>query len=909
MIHLPNMRPRQAARPVAAGRVAAGRVAGALRMALALCALVNLTTPASAQASNTNPVRNVRVCDVYARSVVLRWDAPLGASSATVSGYNLVWRVSGTPAFESKTVAAEWTKPTAVQLQPLDPTKTYSVSIYPLSLLGKKGAGITLDKVQPKGTYEAELKTLTNSGKTGFLYLPELDPIGGRVNLTKLNNDFYGARAGSANGTEFDHSSVAVNNQQHWHMILNDLGTGSITSRVKGAIHLADGGTRQVQWDCDRGPFARQTWYIVLTPNKVEQFLLFPNNGDTNTTNVWPREQIMLRFGINDVAVYRYSDGNLVSVKQFNWRGDVYTNVRQRMGLKLNQSGLTFLADTDYNGSLEERGSFLSDLSGWKECYMYFTFGSYNNKKFNTVLGTSATGVTQAQVAGGNMHWGNIAFSAPANKPTPVELSFFHEPNLARRASESAVDISSPLPIMIAQPIPNDAVARELVFTDRIGCIPCLTGRDKLVLKVNGVKLPNKFESQAWQEYPTYRWSLPAGVLRSGLNYVSIGQTGAPDPISIMNVHIDLHVPPTSTAIAAYVPPPAHPILDTMPNHTELEGWVIPELTLGTPDTPVKGALNIPITASAQRSAYLAGNFVAFDRLWVTLNNQAVWSLDTNADGLGSLAYQGTFTLDTTRFADGYYEMMLYGRMKGGAVGWNNGSSLYNFNANRTLIIHNKPATTVKPTILSFKQTDQTLGEAGAVAANATTIVKPMSKYIWEIGVASPTLLSEAACYLRGTDGTYKVYNHFSLHDTRVRAASGNAWQFKYTTQVYNWMPRDKNGLIAWKLVVRDVDGNVQEHPFVWSPVQAETTPPPVPNSAPVIKSLEADPLTVKRGWSSQLRWSVSSAEKVMIDSGIGTVSAAGKVCITPTQTTTYTLTATNKKGTTKKQITITVVP
>jgi hypothetical protein len=82
-----------------------------------------------------------------------------------------------------------------------------------------------------------------------------------------------------------------------------------------------------------------------------------------------------------------------------------------------------------------------------------------------------------------------------------------------------------------------------------------------------------------------------------------------------------------------------------------------------------------------------------------------------------------------------------------------------------------------------------------------------------------------------------------------------------------------------------------------------------VPNSAPVVNLLEADPITVRLGWSSQLRWSVSSADKVTIDQGIGTVSAAGKVCITPTRTTTYTLSATNRKGTTTRTITIRVVP
>jgi hypothetical protein len=99
------------------------------------------------------------------------------------------------------------------------------------------------------------------------------------------------------------------------------------------------------------------------------------------------------------------------------------------------------------------------------------------------------------------------------------------------------------------------------------------------------------------------------------------------------------------------------------------------------------------------------------------------------------------------------------------------------------------------------------------------------------------------------------------------------------------------------------------ELPFVWSPIRAEPTPPDVPNSKPVVNAFTADPTTIQRGWSSQLRWNISSAETVTINNGIGRVSAAGQVCITPTQTTTYTITATNVKGTTTRQITVVVTP
>ena len=357
------------------------------------------------------------------------------------------------------------------------------MTIAPLTILGQLGKALTLPNIAPKGQYEALIKQYTNNGANGFLYLPENDPVNGRINPLKINNNLYNVYAGSANGAYFDHSCAAVNNQQHWHMIANDFGTGSITSRIKAAIPI-DANTRALVWDCDSGPFARQTWYIVLTPNKVEQFLLFPNNGDSNTTGVYPLEQIQIKFEGVNARVYRYSGGNLVAQTTFNWRQLIYANARQIMEMNINAQGLQFLADTTYSGQLAQTGAFATDLSAWKSCYAYFTLGSYNNRKFNMVHGVSATGQQMLDFNGGNMHWGNIAMITPDGIAPPTELSYFQQANL--QARDAALDLSAAPTLTVAIPdaIPADAVARELVFTDRNGCIPCLSGTNKLRLTI-----------------------------------------------------------------------------------------------------------------------------------------------------------------------------------------------------------------------------------------------------------------------------------------------------------------------------------------------------------------------------------------------------------------------------------------
>lgn len=78
--------------------------------------------------------------------------------------------------------------------------------------------------------------------------------------------------------------------------------------------------------------------------------------------------------------------------------------------------------------------------------------------------------------------------------------------------------------------------------------------------------------------------------------------------------------------------------------------------------------------------------------------------------------------------------------------------------------------------------------------------------------------------------------------------------------------------------------------------------------SAPVIGSFAASPATITEGVSSTLSWSVTDADSVSIDQGVGSVSASGNTDVSPTETTTYTISATNQFGTSTDTVTVTVV-
>ena len=369
-------------------------------------------------------VANVRVLDAYKYSVVLRWDAAPGTYP---DSYVVDWGVTGAAPTGHAYAAG------VIQLQPLKPSTVYTARITPLFADPATGAPIAgtpyqVDNISPKGTYEASLAALTHSG--GFLYLPEQDTPMIRPNPAAIHIYNDGMNVWPANTGDhpekFGHSSVALNDQQHWHIVAGDLGSGSITARVQAPVNLSGNFSRHIRFDSDLGPIGRQAWYIVLTPYLTDSIRLLPNNGDDHpATSAFP--EITVRFGGNTADVRYFVDGALVRSESFDARGASYPNVRQLMGLDLDKNGITFLADGGYDGHLQAMHTFAADLSNWAtadgthQSYLYFTLGSYNNPKLNEVFGVNGYGRTVQQYALGLWHLGNIAFDGPTPQGPPAE--------------------------------------------------------------------------------------------------------------------------------------------------------------------------------------------------------------------------------------------------------------------------------------------------------------------------------------------------------------------------------------------------------------------------------------------------------------------------------------------------------
>jgi hypothetical protein len=81
----------------------------------------------------------------------------------------------------------------------------------------------------------------------------------------------------------------------------------------------------------------------------------------------------------------------------------------------------------------------------------------------------------------------------------------------------------------------------------------------------------------------------------------------------------------------------------------------------------------------------------------------------------------------------------------------------------------------------------------------------------------------------------------------------------------------------------------------------------PSGTTLPIVTSFIANPTTIDEGDNSTLSWAVTGANSVMIAPEVGSVGLTGNFVVSPTETTTYTLTATNTAGSSTANVKVTV--
>ncbi len=130
-------------------------------------------------------------------------------------------------------------------------------------------------------------------------------------------------------------------------------------------------------------------------------------------------------------------------------------------------------------------------------------------------------------------------------------------------------------------------------------------------------------------------------------------------------------------------------------------------------------------------------------------------------------------------------------------------------------------------------------------------------------------------------------------------AASGDAWN-TYTGKVT--APPGATSMTLYHLIEKV--GYLTVDNVSISTGAATTTVP----AKPVINSFTANPQTITQGQSTTLSWGVTGSSAVLsINQNVGTVTGTSKI-VSPTATTTYTLTASNAGGTTTAQVSVNVI-
>ncbi len=124
-------------------------------------------------------------------------------------------------------------------------------------------------------------------------------------------------------------------------------------------------------------------------------------------------------------------------------------------------------------------------------------------------------------------------------------------------------------------------------------------------------------------------------------------------------------------------------------------------------------------------------------------------------------------------------------------------------------------------------------------------------------------------------------------------------------------LKRSRLGIIFMAGAIAMVGVGCKKKPGPTAPVAA-TPPPPPPapeptNTKTTILEFSVEPTTVERGQSAVLKWSVSNANAISIDNGIGQVQSNGTRRVIPSDSTTYTLTAAGASGTVTASTTVNV--
>jgi hypothetical protein len=426
-------------------------------------------------------------------SVILIWDNVKGADH-----YRVSWECphDDSERGEKIVLPAVGMSKQACQVQPLRGDCMYQISVSPVNPDGTIHEGIVVIDITPKGTYEASLYDLTQSG--GYLFDPKRDKPNVRPSAEMLHSDIHVSVSGDVwehrelNGISlFGRNGSYNNHQYHWHMFLSELGTGSHTMRCEQPITLPFAAHRDdanwpivVAFDADPGPRGRQQFYAFLTSEKRERFDVFPSQDADNRPISATGLEVRLKGGrannINNVTLMVWLNGlklgQITVPRTWSW-----INVRQVMAIRLWPNRVELLIDNGYTGDVSQipvaasLPCAIDMITG--QLWFALNLGSYNQSKHNLMTGYRPNGEKIKQYAhGGIWHLGMIAHNGAK------ELMQLPEPQTGRIGFHAGHHEDDPDTGETAPPL-DTMPAHDYLAS---WCIPQVTLQRKAVPVVKG---------------------------------------------------------------------------------------------------------------------------------------------------------------------------------------------------------------------------------------------------------------------------------------------------------------------------------------------------------------------------------------------------------------------------------------
>ncbi len=115
-------------------------------------------------------------------------------------------------------------------------------------------------------------------------------------------------------------------------------------------------------------------------------------------------------------------------------------------------------------------------------------------------------------------------------------------------------------------------------------------------------------------------------------------------------------------------------------------------------------------------------------------------------------------------------------------------------------------------------------------------------------------------------------------------------------------------GIVLLAAILTIAPGCHKKAPAPPPPPAPAATAPTSPPAKPAINSFTAEPSRIQRGQTSTLRWSVSNSTETSINRGIGAVQSSGDRRVSPTTSTSYTLSVRGAGVTDSRSVTVEVV-